>query len=240
MDQSNLPFSKSAHIYDNLYEEFRDYNGQSVQINKWIKERKPNATKLLDVACGTGLHLSYLNSCYEVAGVDISPAMIEIAKSRNPDIPIWTGDMRNFNIERTFDAIICMFSSITYADTAEGLNRTLTNFARHMNRGGVCIIEPFVTPEVWRDGRVGLRTTDSADKKVVMVDRAKRIDRRVQREIIYIVASPDRLDQIHENYTFPLFTREEYENAFRSSGFDVEYIQKGFVEGRGMYIGILV
>lgn len=238
-DHSSLPFARSAHIYDDLYQKSRDYKNQAAQINKWIRLRKPDAASLLDVACGTGLHLLYLNSYYGVAGIDINPTMVEIAKYRNPGIHVWVRDMRDFNIGKTFDAIICMFSSITYADTVEGLNMTLANYARHLNPNGICIVEPFVTPEVWRDGGLGLRTAESKSKKVAMLDRAERLGRRIRREIIYVVATPDRIEQIHEEYTFPLFTHEEHEGAFRSAGFDVEFDKKGFKEGRGMYFGVL-
>ena len=237
-DYTNLPFARSTHIYDDLYQKSRDYKSQAAQISKWIHIRKPDAKSLLDIACGTGLHLSYLAPYYEVAGIDINPAMVEIAKSRNSGINVWIGNMKDFNIGKTFDTIICMFSSITYADTVEGLNMTLANFARHLNPNGICIVEPFVTPEVWRDGiGLGLRTAESTNKKVVMVDRAERSGRRVRREIIYVVATPDRIEQIYEEYTFPLFAHEEYEIAFRLAGFDIEFDKKGFVEGRGMYFG---
>jgi len=238
-NNDNLPFANSAHIYDDLYKRIRDYKRQAAQINKWIRMRKPDAKRLLDVACGTGLHLSYLCRYYDVAGIDINPMMVEIARLRNPDINIWVGDMREFNICQVFDVIICMFSSITYSDTIEGLNITLNNFARHLTPKGIVFVEPFVTPEVWRDGGVGLRTYDSKKKKIAMLDRAERSGRRVRREIIYVIATPESIEQIYEEYTFPLFTHEDYESAFRSAGFNVEFNEKGFVGGRGMYFGVL-
>lgn len=234
-----MPFSRSAHIYNAIYKKIRDYKAQAEQINKWILERKPNAKRLLDVACGTGLHLSYLRSWYDVAGIDICRAMVEIARSQNPGIPIYIGDMREFNIESQFDAVICMFSSITYADTVESLNATIANFARHLVPLGICIVEPFIPPESWRDGLLGLHTAESKYKKIAMVDRAERIGRRIRREIAYVVATREGLQQIYEEHKFFLFTRAEYENAFRSVEFSVEFEEKGFVEGRGMYIGIL-
>lgn len=234
-----MPFSRSAHIYDTIYQKIRDYENQAIQINKWIIERKSDAHKLLDVACGTGLHLSYLRAFYDTAGVDISPAMVKIARSRNPGIPIYVGDMRNFNINARFDVITCMFSSITYSETVDGLNKTLSNFAQHLKPHGICIVEPYIPPEAWRDGVLGLRTAESANQKIAIVDRAERIGRRVRREIAYVIATPARLEQIYEEHTFPLFTRREYENAFLSAGFDVEFDEKGFIEGRGMYFGVL-
>ena len=101
------------------------------------------------------------------------------------------------------------------------------------------MVEPFVTPENWRDGGVGLRTAETVSRKTAMIDRAERYGRRVLREIIYVVGTPDHIEQIHEEYSFPLFTADEYERAFYLGGFKVDFIDDGLVEGRGMYIGSL-
>lgn len=234
-----MPFSSSAHVYDALYQRIRDYEGQARQIRDWIHTRHPTAHSLLDVACGTGLHLSHLHAWFDVAGVDVCPAMVRIARSRNSGAFIFVGDMQSFHLGRRFDAIICLFSSITYAGTVEGLNATLTNFAQHLAPGGVAIVEPYIPPEAWRDGLVGLRTTDCDGRKVAMVDRAVRTGRDVRREIAYVVATPGGLEQIYEEHRFYMFSRAEYENSFREAGFAVQFDESGFVEGRGMYLGIL-
>lgn len=234
-----MPFSRSSHVYDFVHTKGRDYRSQAEQISKWIEERRPISRTLLDVACGTGLHLSYLRASYEVAGVDVCPAMVTIARSRNPGIFISVGDMRTFLVNKRFDVVMCLFSSITYADTTDGLNITLANFARHLNPGGLCIVEPYIPPEAWRDGVLGLRTAESEHLKVAMVDRAERSGSRVRREIAYVIATPGRVEQIYEEHVFPLFTRSEYESAFREVGFEVEFDDCGFTPGRGMYIGVL-
>ena len=235
-----MPFSPSAHVYDALYQRVRDYEGQARQIRDWIRTYRPTARSLLDVACGTGSYLSYLHAWFNVAGVDVSPAMVRIASARNPAASIYVGDMRSFHLGHRFDVVICLFSSITYARTVDGLNATLTNFARHLTPGGIAIVEPYIPPEAWRDGLISLRTADDDGRKVAMVDRAVRNGRDIRREIAYVVATPSRLEQIFEEHHFRLFSRAEYENAFRKGGFAVQFDESGFVEGRGMYLGVLV
>ncbi len=234
-----MPFSSSAHIYDVLYQQIRDYEAQARQIRDWVRMRRPTARSLLDVACGTDLHLSYLRTWFDVAGVDVSATMARVAGIRTPAASIYVGDMRDFQLNHRFDAVICLFSSITYARTLEGLNATLATFARHLAPGGVAIVEPFIPPEAWQDDVLGLRTADGNDRKIAMVDRAVRTGRDVRREIAYVVATPEGLEQIYEEHRFHLFTRAEYENAFRQAGFLTEFDETGFVEGRGMYLGVL-
>jgi dTDP-3-amino-3,4,6-trideoxy-alpha-D-glucopyranose N,N-dimethyltransferase len=233
-----MPFSRSAHLYDDLYTPIRDYATQAKLVKEWITARKSDARTLLDVACGTGIHLSHLRKTYKVAGVDICPSMVALARPRNPAVPISIGDMRTFKLNTQFDVVTCLFSSITYADTVEGLNLTLANFAGHLHPGGVCIVEPFIPPESWRVKPPTVRTVETNSRKIVMVDRAKLHGRRVQREISYKVTTVERIECLHETHVFPLFTHVDYFRAFRQAGFDVEFDPRGFNDLRGMYLGI--
>lgn len=100
-----------------------------------IRDQNPGASSLLDVACGTGEHLRLLRSSFDRAeGVDIEPQMLAIARQKLPDTTFTEGDMRSFALERTFDAVTCLFSSIGYmANTAE-LNDAVANLAAHLPR----------------------------------------------------------------------------------------------------------
>ena len=235
-----MPFSKSVIIYDDIYTKIRDYESQSNKIIEWIKNRHPDARSLLDVACGTGLHLSYLRSKFNVVGLDICPSMLKIAQSRNEGVSFHQGDMRNFRLNHRFDVIVCLFSSITYSDSVEGLNATLSNFASHLYPKGLCIVEPYKTPDKWERVGLGLRTVKSSNRIIAMVDRAELNGDKVVREIAYSVATHTELEQIYEKHSYPLFKSEEYENAFRSAGFEVDFDEKGFIEDRGMFFGKLL
>ena len=67
--------------------------------------------------------------------------MLEIARRRHPDVTFHQADMAHLQLGTTFDAVICMFSSIGYVKTVEGLNQTLRAFARHTVPGGVVIVD---------------------------------------------------------------------------------------------------
>lgn len=49
-------FEKSARIYDTIYK-FKDYAAEADLVTRYIRASAPDAATLLDVACGTGLHL---------------------------------------------------------------------------------------------------------------------------------------------------------------------------------------
>ena len=102
-------FTRSARFYDAIYS-FKDYGKEATRIDALIRERRPKARKLLDVACGTGLHLQHLREGYEVEGLDLDPKLLKFARERLGEVPLHEGDMRDFDLGRRFDAITCLFS----------------------------------------------------------------------------------------------------------------------------------
>ena len=81
------PFSASAIVHDLLYESAgKNYELEADELHALIRARRPGAASLLDVACGTGAHLEHLHRHYEVAGVDMSRSMLEVARNRLPGV----------------------------------------------------------------------------------------------------------------------------------------------------------
>jgi SAM-dependent methyltransferase len=148
-------FSRSARIYDAIYASIRDYPREAVQLDALIQERRPEAHTLLDVACGTGAHLEHLADRYEVEGLDLDGDMLAVARDRLRDVEFHQADMADFDLGKRFDAVVCMFSSIGYVHTEERLRSAIAAMARHLAPGGVLVVEPWLAPGDWDDGRVG-------------------------------------------------------------------------------------
>lgn len=73
-------FTKSARFYDAIYA-FKDYEREAEHLHALIQARvSAAAPTVLDVACGTGLHLQHLQARYAVEGLDLDPNMLEIAR----------------------------------------------------------------------------------------------------------------------------------------------------------------
>lgn len=107
-------------------------------------------TSWLDVACGTGRHLEFLRQKYSVMGVDGSREMLQIARRRLPGIRLVLGDMRSFRVHRRFDVVSCLFSAIGHLPSDRDVRATFANFERHLNPGGIAIVEPWIEPSAFR------------------------------------------------------------------------------------------
>jgi SAM-dependent methyltransferase len=204
-----------------------------------VRANRLDARSLLDVACGTGRHLEIFRDRYdEIAGIDLDPALVEIARSRNPGVDIRLGDMTDFELGHRFDVVTCLFSSIGYVRTEERLHAAVATMARHLNRGGVLAIEPWFSPEAWQEGRVVLHTVDRPDLKIARTSRSLPAQEGVSRLVFdYLVATPDRAETFSEVHDLGLFTEDQYVAAARAAGLESAFDPEGPM-GRGLLLAL--
>ena len=229
-------FDKSADIYDAIYS-FKDYAAEAAEIHRLIQERKPGAGTLLDVACGTGAHLEHLARHYDVEGLDLEGALLETARARLPDVSLHKGDMVSFELDKTFDVVTCLFSSIGYVETEANLARAIETLARHLEPGGVLIVEPWLEPDVFTDGHLDMTLVDEPELKVARVNRSRIVGGVSVLEFQYLVARADGIAHFTETHRLGLFTKDQHVQAFEAVGLSVDHDPEGPM-GRGLYVGI--
>jgi ubiquinone/menaquinone biosynthesis C-methylase UbiE len=79
-------FTKSAAFYDAVYAT-KDYAGEAERVDALIKAHvRTSGKRLLDVACGTGGHLTYLKHHYVAEGLDLDPNLLAIARVASSSI----------------------------------------------------------------------------------------------------------------------------------------------------------
>ena len=228
-------FGKSARFYDVIYS-FKDYAAEAAYVQNVIRDRA-DARTLLDVACGTGLHLQHFAQSFEAEGIDLDPGLLEIARERVPEVPLHEGDMRTFDLGKTFDALTCLFSSIGYVGGPEELAQTMERFAAHLNPGGVVVVEGWFGPDEWDPDHVGAVFVDEPELKIARINTAETRGRVSFMELQYLVGTPDAVEHFTEPHELYLFTPDEYQDAMRSAGLDVEFEEEALM-GRGVYVGV--
>jgi SAM-dependent methyltransferase len=230
-------FSQTAQYYDTIYLSMKDYGAEADTLTAFIHQyRRSTGNRLLDVACGTGLHLSYLKQHFQVEGLDLDEQLLTIARQRNPDIPLHHADMTDFALGRTFDIVTCLFSAIGYVKTLENLSRAIQCMAQHLSAGGVLMIEPWFTPETWRPGTVHARFIDEPDLKITRMNTSDVNGRLSIMDMHYLVGTPEGIHHYVERHELGLFTTEEIIHTLTACGLEVTYDAAGLT-GRGLFIG---
>ena len=114
---------------------------------RFVAERLPPPGRLLDLACGTGRHAAeFAKLGWEVTGVDYSPDLLERAHANAPDARLVEGDMRELELGEQFDAVTCLFDSIGYPQSDEGVVAALSAARNHLAADGVFAVEYLHTP----------------------------------------------------------------------------------------------
>src|SRR5215470_13672837 len=230
-------FSHTAQYYDTIYLSMKDYGAEAETLTAFIHQyRRSTGNRLLDVACGTGLHLSYLKQHFQVEGLDLDEQLLAIARQRNPDVSLHQADMTDFTLGRTFDIVTCLFSAIGYVKTLENLSRTVQCMAHHLTPGGVLLIEPWFTPDMWYPGHIGARFIDESRLKIARMNTSSVEGRLSMMDMHYLIGTPEGISHYVEHHELGLFTSEEMRHALTTCGLEVTYNETGLT-GRGLYIG---
>ena len=108
---------------------------------RFVRGGVPAQGTVLHLGSGGGSVDSHLKQNYRVTGVDLSPAMIEIARGHNPEVEYVVGDIRDVRLGRTFDAVL-LHDASTYLLTPEEMLAAFRTGAAHLRPGGVMVYLP--------------------------------------------------------------------------------------------------
>ncbi|HKN12229.1 MAG TPA: class I SAM-dependent methyltransferase [Candidatus Binatus sp.] len=227
-------FLESSELYDAIYH-FKNYARECEILRAVIAVAAPGARTILDVACGTGEHDKFLKEHYAVDGVDLNENYLGAARVKNPAGRYTRGDMTDFDLATTYDAVTCLFSAIGYVRTIDRMNRAIASMARHVKPGGVLIVEPWITPDGWKSGNTFIHAGEIGADKVCRMSLSGREGNLSVVLMHYLRGTPDGIEHYSERLELGLFTRDEMTRAFESAKMQVRYDTEGLM-GRGLYI----
>jgi SAM-dependent methyltransferase len=95
----------------------------------------------LELGSGGGNMASHLKRWLELTLTDLSPAMLAVSATINPECEHVIGDMRTLRLGRTFDAVL-IHDAICYMATEADLRAAMATAAEHLRPGGVAVFEP--------------------------------------------------------------------------------------------------
>lgn len=227
-----------ADVYELIYSSRgKDWAAEATATARLIRSRSSGARSLLDVACGTGTHLETFGALFEhTEGLELSEPMLNLAVRRLPGVPLQMGDMRDFDLSRTFDAVVCMFTAIGYLPTLPDMRRAVQSMARHLEPGGVLVVEPWWFPDDFLDGYVAGDLGSDEERTVARISHSTRQGRTTRMEVRFLVGDAEGITEFTEVDLLTLFTLEEYLAAFADAGCPAEYLKTEW-SARGIFVG---
>jgi len=231
--------NKLAKYYDRVYS-FKDYLDEAVRLqNLIIKYLESGGNSLLDVGCGTGLHLKHLKDDFSCTGVDVSKSMLKIARKNVKGATFKEADMKNLNLGKQFDVIVCLLSSIGYVKTAVSLEKTIQNFSKHLKKGGLALIEPSHAKSFYVSGEPRITAYNGKDAKIARVNFTKIRQATAVLNMHLLIAERGKdAKYFVDRHELGLFGINNTLRIMKAAGLKSKYLKNGLITGRELFVGI--
>jgi 2-polyprenyl-3-methyl-5-hydroxy-6-metoxy-1,4-benzoquinol methylase len=182
-----------AEYYDAL--SFDEFSQQCVDyLEDLLSQLRCQGKTVLDLACGTGTAAILMaKQGYQVTGVDISAAMIRIAKrkAKQAGLPVrfFRQDMHEFNLQQKVELVTCFFDAMNHIYTYTDFAKVCKNVSRVLQPSGMFIFDlntEFGLKHNWADKRTELKknnlhsifvSTYSARKRLAVVEATLQISK---------------------------------------------------------------
>lgn len=140
-------------MYDDFsadYDRFVDWDDRLAAELPFIEQQLEtmDARRVLDAACGTGMHaIALAQRGYDVVGTDLSAGMIERARDNaaqaGADVRFEVAEFGELSVRvgDAFDVVLCLGNSLPHVLTPEELAATLADFAACLRPAGLLLIQ---------------------------------------------------------------------------------------------------
>jgi SAM-dependent methyltransferase len=182
----------------------------------------PCPRTLLELGCGGGCNAFHLKRDFACTRTDVSPAMLAVSQSINPECTHVAGDMRTLRLGRQFDVVL-IHDAIVYMTSEGDLRRAMETAFVHCRPGGAALFAPDFVRETFQPGtdvggndsdRRGLRYLEwcwdpDPDDTTYLVDYA------------YLLREGTEVRVFHDRHVEGLFPRATWLRALEDVGFRV-------------------
>jgi len=161
---NSIQYSRLATIYDKVMSHV-NYKMWAEYINNLFQFSDIKVSTILDISCGTGKHIMFLNKKQrKIVGADISfPMLIAARENNHKSINLVANDAQITAFKNeSFDTVLMMYDSINYMLKDKQVDRLLTEIHRVLKPGGIFIFD-FVTKEGLKDCYDDYYESDSWD-----------------------------------------------------------------------------
>ena len=139
-------------IFCKVYNEFGwNYYPEAFgeQLLQWMDLKNFHPKTSMDLACGTGVLCEILKARgIASAGMDFSSGMIDIARSRDPQIPYEVADMTTYCPDKQFDLVTCTGDAVNHIAALSDVEKIFRNVYEYLAPGGYFVFDLLNEKEV--------------------------------------------------------------------------------------------
>jgi SAM-dependent methyltransferase len=198
-----------------------DYAVEAALYRELILAAVPGAKRVLELGSGGGNNASHLKTWFSLTLTDVSPEMVEVSRSINPDCEHLVGDMRTLRLGRQFDAVF-VHDAITYMATADDLQAAIETAFVHCRPGGIALFCPDNVREDFRPRtKAGGHDSDGRGLRYVeWVWDPDPEDTTYITDFAYLLRDEDgSVRAVYDRHLCGIFSREDWLRWLEQTGF---------------------
>jgi SAM-dependent methyltransferase len=185
------------------------------------------ARTLLDLGSGAGNNASHLKRRFACTLADLSPAMLDLSRARNPECEHVVGDLRTLRLGRTFDAVL-LHDAVSYMTTEADLRAAIETAWVHTRPGGAAIVTADVLADSFAertdplDGDDGVR----ALRGVMWQWDPDPDDTTYRVDFAFLLRERGDVRLVHDSHVEGMFARSTWIRLLTETGFAVEGVPR--------------
>ncbi|MCU0489732.1 MAG: class I SAM-dependent methyltransferase [Anaerolineales bacterium] len=187
----------------------------------------PRPLSLLHLGCGGG-HLDLtLKKYFTLLGVDLSPEMLRLARTLNPEILYLEGDMRAIRLDQRFDAVL-IADSVDYMLDEADLGSAFQTAWAHLRPGGVFITYAEETQERFENNRTESSTHAQGSLEITLIENLydpDPADSTYEMTFVYLIRSAGKLAIEFDRHFAGIFPLATWTRLLAKTGFSVQVIE---------------
>jgi SAM-dependent methyltransferase len=177
--------------------------------------RGSDVRAVLDLGCGAGRHSRALCERWWTVGLDLSAALLRIARREMPDAPYVRADMRELPFDaKSFDLVVNLFTSFGYFEDDLENARVLLCVCSALRVGGAFVMDFLNAAQVRHD----LVPYDERVENGITIEQTRAIspdDRFVEKTIRLRERGKEYIERVR------LLSACDLERMLESAGFDI-------------------
>jgi SAM-dependent methyltransferase len=201
------------------------------------KTKLPESATFLEIGSGGGSVAYYLKPLFaQTTLVDLSPKMLDVSRTLNPDCEHLEGDMRTVRLGREFD-VVFIHDAIAYMTTEADLRLALETAFIHCKPGGLALFVPDEVRETFEES-TDHGGTDGEDRGIRYLSWSfdpDPTDTTTVEIYVYMLRTGRQLVIVEsEQHICGLFPRADWLRLLQEVGFAATLVQDPF--GRDVFV----
>ena len=203
-----------------------DYAEEADIFARTLKSACDHPRTMLELGSGGGNNAFHMKTDFRLTLVDLSPEMLSVSRTLNPECEHVQGDMRTVRLDRMFDCVF-VHDAIVYMTTESDLRAAIETAYIHCRPGGAALLVPDYIRENFQPGteRGGHDGKDRSLRYLEWTRDPDPNDSQYTVDYAFLLEDAEGRVQVeHDSHIEGLFARSDWLRLLSEIGFQADVL----------------